>query len=240
MQERQDLWGSTLSKKYSEKAKIVESGKLYNLDEAIDLVKKTAWASFEESVDMAVKLGYTPKKGQTIRGTVDLPGGTGRTVKVAVLTSGGKQKEAEDAGADIVGADDLIEKIKNGFLGFDVLLATPDMMPKVGKLGKILGTKGLMPNPKSGTVTPEISKAVKEFKAGKIEFKADKGGVIHLLIGKVKFDKEKILQNFMKAWGAVIKSKPSAAKGNQYIKSVSLSSTMGPGIKVNLRAVEEQ
>jgi large subunit ribosomal protein L1 len=229
-----------LSKKYSEKEKLVERGRLYGLDEAIDLVKRTAWASFEETIDMAVKLGYTPKKGETIRGTIGLPAGTGKSIKVAALVSSDRQKEVEDAGADIVGGDDLIEKIKNGFLGFDVLLATPDMMPKVGKLGKLLGTKGLMPNPKSGTVTADIGKTVKEFKAGKIEFKADKGGVIHLHIGKVKFESEKIKQNFMKAWESVQKTKPSAAKGVQYIKSISLSSTMGPGIKVDLKAIEEK
>ena len=222
-----------MSKKYQEKVKAVDLTKQYSPAEALAKVKETAWAKFDESVDLAIKLNVQMKKGgDSIRGTISLPGGIGKAVKVGVIAKGEKIKEAEDAQAEVVGSEDLVEKIKGGFLGFDVLIATPDMMASVGKLGKILGTKGLMPNPKSGTVTFDIGKVVKEFKAGKLEFRADKGGVVHLLIGKVKFEKEALLNNLNTALEAVKKTKPSSVKGN-YIKSITVSSTMGPGIKVD-------
>lgn len=215
-----------------------EERKLYPLAEAIKMVKENVRAKFDESVDLAMKLGVDIKKNPSVRGTVTLPAGSGKTKKVAVITSAGRVKDALDAGADVAGAEDLIEKIKNGFLGFDVLIASPDMMAALGKLGKTLGTKGLMPNPKAGTVTPEITKAVKEFKGGKAEFKMDKGGAMHMLLGKVSFSPEDLEKNFRAAISAINQVKPSGLKG-AFIQSITLSSTMGPGIKVNLKEVLE-
>ena len=226
-----------MSKKYEEKAKLVTPGKKYSVDEGIDLVKKTSWAKFPESVDLSIRLNLSGKKSESIRGLVNLPYGSGKSKKIAVLAKGDKAKEAEAAGADITGADDLVEKISKGFLDFDILLATPDMMPTVGKLGKILGTKGLMPNPKSGTVTNDIGKSVKEFKGGRVEFRMEKGGVVHLMVGKVNLEPEKIKQNLIAGIEAIRKSKPSSVKGD-YFKSVTLSSTMGPGIKLDVKASE--
>lgn len=213
--------------------------KKYGLDEAIKLVKLASWAKFNESVDLSLSVNQSAKKSDSIRGLVNLPYGNGKTIKVAVLTKGDKIKEAESAGADVVGAEDLAEKISKGFLEFDVLLATPDMMPQVGKLGKILGSKGLMPNPKSGTVTNEIGKTVKEFKSGKVEFRMEKGGVVHLMIGKINFDDNKIKENALVAIEAVRKAKPSSVKGD-FFKSGSLSSTMGPGIKIDIKPLENK
>ena len=224
-----------MSKKYEEKNKLVDRNKCYKPEEALALLKDTAWAKFTESVDLAAKLNVDLKKGQTsIRGTVDLPHGSGKKVKVAVITKGDKAAEAEAAGAQVVGAEDLVDKISKGFLDFDVLLATPDMMSTVGKLGKMLGTKGLMPNPKSGTVTQDIGKAVKAFQAGKIEFRMDKGGVVHLLLGKANFLPEHLLANFKAAMEALMHQKPSGTKG-AYFKSATLSTTMGPGIRLDVR-----
>jgi len=228
-----------LSKKYNEVAKLVDPLKKYSIEEGIELVKKTAWAKFPESIDLAINLNLSSKKSESIRGLVSLPFGTGKTRKIAVLTKGEKIKEAEDAGADVVGAEDLIEKISKGFLDFDVLLASPDMMPSVGKLGKVLGTKGLMPNPKSGTVTNNIGQSVKEFKAGKAEFRMEKNGVVHLMFGKVNFESEKLKENLVASIDAIRKSKPSSVKG-EFFKSVTISSTMGPGVKLDVRSSEEE
>lgn len=221
-------------KRYLENLKLYDKTQQYSSDEAMDIVLKTANAKFDETIDLAVRLGVDPRHAdQQVRGTVILPHGTGKTVKVLVFAKGEKAKEAEAAGADYVGAEELVEKIqKENWFDYDVVIATPDMMGVVGRLGKLLGPKGLMPNPKSGTVTFEVEKAVKEAKAGKIEYRIDKAGIIHVPIGKKSFGKEKLLENFRTVMDAIIKSKPAAAKG-QYIKSVVLSSTMGPGVKVN-------
>ncbi|ADG81171.1 50S ribosomal protein L1 [Thermincola ferriacetica] len=220
-------------KKYQEAAKLIDNTNLLEPKEALELVKKTAPAKFDETVEVAVRLGVDPRHAdQQIRGAVVLPHGTGRTAKVLVFAKGEKQKEAENAGADYVGAEDMVEKIQGGWLDFDVVVATPDMMGTVGKLGRILGPKGLMPNPKTGTVTFEVEKAVKEIKAGKIEYRVDKAGIIHAPIGKVSFSVEALTDNFNTLLDALIRAKPAAAKGT-YLKSITVSSTMGPGIKVN-------
>ncbi len=219
-------------KKYIEKAKLVDGKKLYAPAEAIELVKKTARAKFDETIDLAMHLGVDVKKNPSIRGTVALPGGSGKMKKIAVLTRPERFKEAEEAGADVIGSDDLIEKIKGGFLGFDILIASPDMMAAAGKLGKILGTKGLMPNPKSGTVTTEIGKTVKEFKGGKVEFKMDKGGALHMVLGKVSFQPDALASNLKTALSAISHTKPSGLKG-VFIRSITLSSTMGPAVRVD-------
>ncbi|NLP41915.1 MAG: 50S ribosomal protein L1 [Veillonellaceae bacterium] len=224
-------------KKYQEAAKLIDDVKLYEPEEAIELVKKTATAKFDETVEVAVRLGVDPKHAdQQVRGAVVLPYGTGKTKRVLVFAKGAKAKEAEDAGADFVGAEDMVEKIQGGWTDFDVAVATPDMMGTVGRLGKILGPKGLMPNPKVGTVTMDLTKAINEIKAGKIEYRTDKAGNIHAPIGKASFDNEKLLKNFYTLIDTLIKVKPAAAKG-QYMRGVTLSTTMGPGVKVNpLRA----
>ena len=219
-------------KKYQEVAKQIED-KLYEVEEAIDLAKKTATAKFDETVEFAVKLGVDPKHAdQQVRGAVVLPHGTGKTNRVLVFAKGDKLKEAEAAGADYVGAEELVTKIQGGWADFDVAVATPDMMGLVGRLGKILGPKGLMPNPKVGTVTLDVARAINEIKAGKIECRTDKAGNIHAPIGKVSFDSEKLVENFYTLMDTLIKVKPSAAKG-QYVRSVTVSTTMGPGIKIN-------
>lgn len=220
-------------KKYLEAAKQVDKTRLYDPQEALELVQKLASAKFDESVEVAVKLGVDPRHAdQQVRGAVVLPHGTGKTARVVVFAKGEKAKEAEAAGADVVGAEDLIAKIEGGWLDFDTAVATPDMMGAVGKLGRILGPKGLMPNPKTGTVTFDVAKAVKDIKAGKVEYRVDKGSNIHAPIGKVSFGTEKLLDNFYTLLDALIKAKPAAAKGT-YIKGVAVASTMGPGVKVN-------
>lgn len=222
-----------MGKKYLEALKKFDRTQLYDPAQAVDLVKETAPARFDETVDVAVRLGVDPKHAdQMVRGAVVLPHGIGKTVRVLVFAKGDKAKEAAEAGADFVGAEDLVEKIQGGFLDFDVAIATPDMMGMVGKLGRILGPRGLMPNPKTGTVTFDVRAAVRDSKAGKIEYRTEKTGIVHAPIGKVSFDREKLLDNFYTLIEALIRAKPAAAKG-QYIKSVTLSSTMGPGIKVN-------
>ena len=219
-------------KKYQEVAKQIED-KLYEVEEAIDLAKKTATAKFDETVEFAVKLGVDPKHAdQQVRGAVVLPHGTGKTNRVLVFAKGDKLKEAEAAGADYAGAEELVTKIQGGWADFDVAVATPDMMGLVGRLGKILGPKGLMPNPKVGTVTLDVARAINEIKAGKIEYRTDKAGNIHAPIGKVSFDSEKLVENFYTLMDTLIKVKPSAAKG-QYVRSVTVSTTMGPSIKIN-------
>ena len=220
-------------KKYVEAAKLIDSEASYEPQEAIDLVKKTATAKFDESVEVAVRLGVDPRKqDQAVRGVVVLPHGTGKTKKVLVFAKGEKIKEAEAAGADYVGDTDMINKIQQGWFDFDVCVATPDMMAEVGKLGRILGGKGLMPNPKAGTVTFDVAKAVQEIKAGKIEYRLDKAGQIHAPIGKVSFDAEKLNENLKALVDALLRAKPAAAKG-VYLKNISVSSTMGPGARVN-------
>ena len=219
-------------KKYQEAAKLVED-KLYDPQEAIELAKKTATAKFDETVELAVKLGVDPKYAdQQVRGAVVLPHGTGKSKRVLVFAKGDKVKEAEAAGADFVGSDELVAKIQGGWADFDVAVATPDMMGTVGRLGKILGPRGLMPNPKVGTVTLDLTRAINEIKAGKIEYRTDKAGNIHAPIGKVSFDAEKLMENFQTLIDTLNKVKPATAKG-QYMRSVSVSTTMGPGIKVN-------
>lgn len=221
-------------KKYQESAKLVDRSNLYDVNEALDLVTKTAKANFDETVELAVRLGVDPRHAdQQVRGTVVLPNGTGKEVKVLVLAKGDKIKEAEVAGADFAGGEELVEKIQNeNWFGFDVIIATPDMMGVVGKIGRVLGPKGLMPNPKSGTVTFDVEQAVKEIKAGKVEYRVDKAAIINVPIGKVSFGADKLAENFKTIADAIIKAKPAAAKG-RYLKSVTVSSTMGPGIKVN-------
>ena len=221
-------------KKYQESAKLVDRSNLYDVNEALDLVTKTAKANFDETVELAVRLGVDPRHAdQQVRGTVVLPNGTGKEVKVLVLAKGEKIKEAEAAGADFAGGEELVEKIQNeNWFGFDVMIATPDMMGVVGKIGRVLGPKGLMPNPKSGTVTFDVEQAVKEIKAGKVEYRVDKAAIINVPIGKVSFGADKLAENFKTIADAIIKAKPASAKG-RYLKSVTVSSTMGPGIRVN-------
>lgn len=220
-------------KKYAEAFKLVEPNKLYDPEEAVELAKKTASAKFDETVEVAVKLGVDPKHAdQQVRGAVVLPHGTGKTKRVLVFAKGEKAKEAEQAGADFVGAEDMVEKIQGGWTDFDVAVATPDMMGTVGRLGKILGPKGLMPNPKVGTVTMDVTRAINEIKAGKIEYRTDKAGNIHAPIGKASFDNDKLMANFHTLIDTLIKVKPAAAKG-QYMRNITVSTTMGPGIKVN-------
>jgi large subunit ribosomal protein L1 len=223
-------------KKYNELSKLVEAEVLYDPSEAIELVKKTAPAKFDETVDVAVRLGVDPRKqDQAVRGVVVLPHGTGKTKRVLVFAKGDKAREAEAAGADFVGDADMINKIQQGWFDFDVCVATPDMMSEVGKLGRILGGKGLMPNPKAGTVTFDVTKAVQEIKAGKIEYRLDKAGQIHAPLGKVSFDADKLNENFKALIDALLRAKPAAAKG-VYLKNVAVSSTMGPSVKVNLQS----
>lgn len=220
------------SKKYQEAEKLLEHGKLYTVDEAVDLVKKTASAKFDETIELHVRLGVDPKYAdQQVRGAVVLPNGTGKSKRVLAFAKGEKAQEATAAGADFVGAEELADKIKGGWLDFDVAVATPDMMGVVGRLGKILGPRGLMPNPKLGTVTPDITKAIGEQKAGKVEYRTDKAGNIHCPIGKKSFDDAKLKENYQTLIDTLIKAKPAAAKG-QYMKAITLSSTMGPGVPV--------
>ncbi len=223
-----------MGKKMDSAVKKVETGKEYSLEEAIKLVKEAAYTKFDETVDMALNLGVDPKKSdQMVRGTVVLPHGMGKKVNVLVFAKGEKEREARDAGADYVGAEDLVEKIQKGWLDFDNAVATPDIMGLVGKLGKILGPRGLMPNPKLGTVTFDVAKAVKEIKAGKIEYKTEKAGIVHVPIGKVSFDAERLLDNARAIIDAVVKAKPGTSKG-KYLKKVAVSSSMGPGIRVDV------
>ena len=213
--------------------KAVDQEKLYLLEEAAALVKKCATAKFDETVELHVKLGVDPKQSdQQVRGTVHLPHGVSKGKKVAVVTKGGRQKDATAAGADIVGGDDLVDRISKGFLDFDILVATPDLMKDLSKLGKILGPRGLMPNPKSGTVTMDIAKTVKELKAGRVEYKVDEYGIIHVPVGKASFETKKLADNARTVLEALLKAKPSASKG-VYMQSVTLSSTMGPGVKLD-------
>ncbi|HOJ04306.1 MAG TPA: 50S ribosomal protein L1 [Bacteroidota bacterium] len=222
-----------LTKRMKATTTLVEKHKEYTLAEGVALVKQTAKAKFNESVDIAVRLGVDPKKSdQMIRGTASLPNGIGKEVRVLVLTKGAKEQEARDAGAEHVGFEDYLEKIKEGWADIDVIIATPDVMGEVGKLGKVLGPRGLMPNPKSGTVTLEVGQAVQDVKGGKISFRVDKAGIVHAMIGKANFTEEKLVENIQAFISTLNRMKPSAAKG-VYIKGVTLSSTMGPGVRID-------
>jgi len=215
----------------------IESGKEYSIEDAINLIKESSYGKFDETIDLTVNLGIDPRKSeQMVRGTVVLPHGIGKKVRVLVFAKGEKEKEATDAGADFVGAEDLIEKISKGWLDFDKAVATPDVMGIVGKMGKILGPRGLMPNPKLGTVTFDIARAVKEIKAGKVEYKAEKAGILHVPVGKVSFDTQKLIDNTKTVVASIVKAKPAASKG-KYLKKISVSSTMGPGIAVDIASL---
>ncbi|MBS5115766.1 MAG: 50S ribosomal protein L1 [Erysipelotrichaceae bacterium] len=219
-------------KKYIEAKALIEKNKTYSVEEAIELVKKTSTVKFDATVDVAFKLGLdTRHADQQLRGAMVLPNGTGKTKKVLVVTQGAKVEEAKAAGADVVGGTEILEEIKKGWLDFEVMIATPDMMAELGKLGRILGPKGLMPNPKTGTVTMDVTKAVNEVKAGKVTYRTDKQGNVHVTIGKVSFDTEKLVENYNAIYDVLVKAKPSSAKG-VYMKNVAVSSTMGPSIKV--------
>ena len=230
-------------KKYTDSAKRYDRQALHGVPEAVDLVKSLAPAKFDETVELAVRLGVDPRKAdQIVRGTVTLPSGTGKTVRVAVFASGPAAEEARAAGADIVGADDLVERVQKGDLDWDVSIATPDMMALVGRVGRILGPRNLMPNPKSGTVTPDVAKAVTEVKGGRVEYRTDKTGNIHVPIGKVSFDRASLVNNFRAVIDELVRAKPAASKG-RYIRSVTLSSTMGPGVKIDparVRVTDEE
>ena len=221
------------TKRFGAAKKLVDASRSYTVDEAMALVKQTATAKFDETIEVSIRLGVDPRHAdQMVRGVVVLPHGTGKTQRVLVFAKGDKATEAQNAGADIVGGEELVDKIAiENFFDFDVCVATPDMMRFLGKLGKVLGPKGLMPNPKSGTVTNEIANAVKEIKAGKVEYRVDKTAIVHVPVGKASFDADKLADNFNTLIGAIIKAKPASAKGT-YIKSVVLSSTMGPGIRM--------
>ena len=223
-----------MGKKYVESSKLVDKNVLYTPAEALDLAVKTAKAKFDETIELHVRLGVDPRHAdQQVRGAVVLPNGTGRSVKVLVFAKGAKAQEAQEAGADFVGAEELVQKIQGeNWFDYDVVVATPDMMGVVGRLGRVLGPKGLMPNPKSGTVTFDVAKAIDEIKAGKVEYRLDKTNIIHVPVGKVSFGGAKLAENFAALMDALVKAKPAAAKG-QYVKSVSVSSTMGPGAKIN-------
>lgn len=229
-----------MGKNYIESAKLIDRSALYTPGEALELAVKTAKAKFDETIELHVRLGVDPRHAdQQVRGAVVLPNGTGKTVRVLVFAKGDKAKEAEAAGAEFVGAEELVDKIqKENWFDYDVVVATPDMMGVVGRLGRVLGPKGLMPNPKSGTVTFDVAKAIAEIKAGKVEYRVDKTAIVHVPIGKKSFGSEKLSVNFQSLMEALVKAKPAAAKG-QYIKSVSVSSTMGPGIKINPTKVLE-
>ena len=221
------------SKRYAEAAKLVDSTRQYSIEEAVALMKETSTVKFDATVELSFSLNVDPRHAdQQIRGAMVLPNGTGKSQKVAVVAQGDKAKAAQEAGADFVGDMDIIEQIQKGWFGFDVLIATPDMMGKLGKLGRVLGPKGLMPNPKTGTVTMDVAKAVKDAKAGKVEFRADKQGMIHCPIGKADFSNEDLVKNYATLADAILRAKPSAAKGT-FVKSVYLATTMGPGIKLD-------
>jgi len=226
-----------MGKKIKSAREKIEEDKTYAIEDALNHVKEAAYAKFDETIDLAVNLGIDPRKSdQMVRGTVVLPHGIGKTVRVLVFAKGEKEKEARDAGADFVGAEDIVEKITKGWLDFDKAVATPDVMSLVGRLGKVLGPRGLMPNPKLGTVTFDIAKAVKEIKAGKIEYKAEKAGIVHVPIGKCSFDTNKLLDNAKAVIESIEKAKPSASKG-KYLKKISISSTMGPGIPIDIASL---
>jgi len=219
---------------------LIDRAKAYSVEEAMDIVKKAPAAKFDESVDLSLRLGVDPKHAdQMVRGAIVLPHGIGKTVRVAVFAKGEKEREAREAGADVVGAEDLVEKIQGGFMDFDSTIATPDLMGQVGRLGKVLGPRGLMPNPKMGTVTFDVARAVREVKAGKVEFRVDKAGNVHVQVGRKSFPQESLVANAMALLEAIVKAKPAASKG-VYLRSLTLSTTMGPGIPVDAQRVANQ
>ncbi len=231
---------SKLAKKHKEARSKVDRTKYYQLNDALDVIKEASFAKFDETVDVAVRLGVDPRHAdQMVRGAVVLPNGLGKTTRVLVFAKGEKEKEARDAGADYVGAEDLVAKIQEGWYEFDTAIATPDMMGVVGKIGKLLGPRGLMPNPKVGTVTFEIERAIKESKAGKVEFRVEKAGIVHAPVGTVSFESVKLKENVLALVDALMKAKPTAAKGN-YLKKISISSTMGPGVNLDLTDITAQ
>lgn len=227
------------SKRYREALSLYDRQKLYHPREAVEIIKKMPGSRFDETVEVAFRLGVDPRKAdQMVRGTVNLPHGTGKDVRILVIAQGDKAREAEAAGADIVGGPELLERVKEGWFEFDAMVATPDMMSQVGKLGKILGPRGLMPNPKAGTVTFEVEKAVKDIKAGKVEYRVDRQGNLHLVLGKKSFDDRKLLENYAAVMEEVIRAKPAAAKG-RYLKSITFSTSMSPGVKVDPSVVRD-
>ncbi len=222
-----------IGKRYNASAKTYDRQKLHTVSEALDLLAEMPKAKFNETVELSVRLGVNPKHAdQMVRGSVSLPHGTGKDVRVLVFAKGEKEQEARDAGADEVGSDDLVKKIQGGWFDFDKVVATPDMMGSVGKIGKLLGPRGLMPNPKTGTVTMDVKKAVEELKAGKVDYRVDKGGVVHTVIGRASFEKQKLEENFSSLMDSIVKAKPSTAKGT-YLKSITISTTMGPGVRLD-------
>ena len=226
-----------MGKKFEAALKVVEKP-AYTVGDAMPLVKKASFAKFDETVDVAIRLGVDPKHAdQMVRGTVVLPHGLGKTLRVITIASGDKVREAREAGADEVGGDDIVQKIQGGWTDFDAVVATPDMMKSVGRLGKVLGPRGLMPNPKTGTVTTDVARAIKELKAGKVEFRVDKTGIIHCAVGKVSFDAPKLAENALALIASVLRAKPATAKG-KYVKSIVISSTMGPGFRIDPASVE--
>ena len=228
-----------VSKRYAEAAKLVDRSKTYSIEEAVKLAKETSKTKFDASVEVSFRLNVDPRHAdQQIRGAMVLPNGTGKTQRVCVVAQGEKEKEAQAAGADFVGGADIIEKISKGWFDFDVLVATPDMMGVVGRLGRVLGPKGLMPNPKSGTVTFDVTKAIEEIKAGKVEYRLDKNNIVHVPVGKVSFGGEKLAENFATLMSAIVKAKPASAKGT-YLRSITVASTMGPGVKINAARISE-
>ncbi len=225
---------ASTGKKYKASAAALEAGRKYPLEKAIGLVKQMKFAKFDESVDAAIRLGVDPKKtDQMVRGSVVLPNGTGKTVRVLVFAKGEKEKEAQEAGAEFIGAEEMIDKIQKGWTDFDAAVATPDLMGLVGRLGKVLGPRGLMPNPKTGTVTFDVARAVKDIKAGKVEYRIDKSGIIHARFGRISFSEEALVENFQALMDSIMRSKPATSKG-QFLKSVTVSSTMGPGVKLDV------
>jgi large subunit ribosomal protein L1 len=229
---------SRAGKKYVDSTRKFDRDRLYTPEEGFDLVKSLAKRNFDETVEITFRLGIDPRKAdQMIRGTVSLPHGTGKAVRVAVFATGDAAREAEEAAADVVGADDLVARVQEGYLDFDVAIATPDLMSQVGRLGRVLGPRGVMPNPKTGTVTTDVGKTVAEFKAGKVEYRTDRNGNVHVPIGKVSFERDALLENFQAVLDEILRNKPAAAKG-RYIKSIATSSTMGPGIRIDPAVVE--
>jgi large subunit ribosomal protein L1 len=228
---------SDMGKKYKAALEKVDRSKRYPLEDSVNLIKETARAKFDETVEMAVRLGVDPRQAdQNVRGTVTLPHGMGKAVRVLAFAKGDKEKEAQEAGADYVGSDDLIKKISEGWFDFDKAVATPDMMGVVGRIGRLLGPRGLMPNPRTGTVTQDIGKAIKEIKAGKLEFRVDKAGIVHVPVGKASFTPEQLADNARAVLSSLLRAKPASAKGN-YVRGVTLSTTMGPGIKLDLAQI---
>ncbi len=231
---------AVMTKRMKATEALIDRAKPYSVEEAMDIVKKAPAAKFDETVDLSIRLGVDPKHAdQMVRGAIVLPHGIGKTVRVAVFAKGEKEREAREAGADVVGAEDLVEKVQGGFMDFDSTIATPDLMGQVGRLGKVLGPRGLMPNPKLGTVTFDVARAVREVKAGKVEFRVDKAGNVHVPIGKKSFAQENLVANAMTLLEAIVKAKPAASKG-VYLKSITLSTTMGPGIHVDAQRVTNQ